>query len=106
MKKNFLIGALVLVLLLGGCKSKEDKIVGSWYRDGSQSLAFTLYDDGTCDIPGEYGTGTWAIVNNNQFKLTNYYGESEIANIEEISGEKFILSSDGQEVTFIRTPHE
>lgn len=106
MKRILLICTLLLVLLVGGCKSKKDKIVGSWYREKSQSLAFTLYDDGTCEIPGEYGTGTWAIVNDNQFKLMNYYGESETATIKEISENKMVLSSGEDEVIFIRNPQE
>ena len=37
---------------LTGCgkKNKKKLIIGTWYRQGSDDLAFTIYDDGTCMI--------------------------------------------------------
>ena len=82
----------------------EDQLVGSWYRNGKTSITrdgtrgpiFTLYDDGTCELASEYGTGTWSIVNENQLKLTNFYGESETETIASVEDGRFILD-DGTE---------
>lgn len=69
---------MAVILLFAGCGNKlEAKLVGSWYEKGDVDPSFVLYDDGTCTIAYEYGTGTWAVVNENELKLTNYYGESE-----------------------------
>lgn len=78
--------ALLLTLTLTACGKKlEDRLAGSWYMEGREKPLFTLYDDGTCEIDGEYGTGRWAVVNDNQLKLTNFYGESvtiELVSVE------------------------
>lgn len=80
MKKRILSVALLALLLsvaLTACGKKlADQLPGSWYREGRSKPLFTLYDDGSCEIDGEYGTGRWALVNDNQLKLTNFYGES------------------------------
>ena len=73
-----------MILLLVGCsgkKSYEELLSASWFAKGDSEPAFTLYSDGTCEIDGEYGIGKWSIVNDNQLKLTNYYGETETAPI-------------------------
>ena len=72
------IALFVGVKLLGG-GSYEKQLPGEWYADPAASNfdepLFTLYTDGTCSIWGEYGTGHWALVNDNQLKLTNIYGQ-------------------------------
>lgn len=76
---------LALVLSLVGCgKSLEKQLVGSWYLEGRNKPNFILYDDGTCNIPNEYGHGTWAVVNDNQLKLTTFYGETAVMTIESL----------------------
>lgn len=76
---------LVLSLVLTACGGgMEKKLVGPWYGDSGTTPSFILFDDGTCEIAGEYGTGKWAVVNDNQLKLTNFYGESQIATIVNI----------------------
>ena len=50
MKKISLI-ALVVILLLTGCASNKDKIIGSWYSDELGTLTF--YDNGTASMDGE-----------------------------------------------------
>lgn len=77
-----LIAAVVIVFLavtfLGG-KSYEEQLIGEWYIDPAESRIdeplFTLYSDGTCSVYMEYGTGHWAVVNENQLKITNIYGQ-------------------------------
>lgn len=62
---------------LTGCKRNVNKLViGDWYLEGSDDLSFTIYDDGTVNIPGTYGTGRWSIVNDDQLKITDFYGEA------------------------------
>lgn len=72
------IAIFVGVKLLGG-GSYEDQLPGEWYADPEASNVdeplFTLYTDGTCTIWGEYGTGHWSLVNDNQLKLTTFYGQ-------------------------------
>lgn len=117
MKKRIHILSLLAVLLLLICAAcgkggnMEKKLVGSWYmngqltglRDGGTGPAFTLYDDGTCEMASEYGTGTWTIVNSNQLKLTNYYGEASVAEISEVTKDKLVLVNGNYTMTFYRT---
>ncbi len=90
-----LLCALMIAGLLAGCgQSLESQLAGSWYRDGlettqrdgSQGPTFTLYSDGTCKLSNEYGTGTWAVVNEDSLKLTSYYGETDTAKITSLKG--------------------
>ena len=61
----------------------EKLVVGCWYLEGSDRLRFTIYDDGTVNIPGTYGTGKWSIVNDNQLKISDFYGESTVLKSED-----------------------
>lgn len=77
----FVIG-LVAGLALGKLefgKKSEDLLVGAWYADPEttsfEEPYFTLYSDGTCAILMEYGTGSWSVVNDDQLKITNFYGQ-------------------------------
>lgn len=59
MKKIWLTLMLSFVLLLSACGTNYEKqLVGAWYRENASSPSFILYDDGTCEIDGEYGTGS------------------------------------------------
>lgn len=82
---SMLIASLMFFLLLEGCGNKsadfEKMLPGSWYAVGQNNPEFILYDDGTCEIRNEYGTGKWGVVNENQLKLTNFYGESRTLTI-------------------------
>lgn len=71
-----------------------------WYYQGHDSPSFTLYSDGTCDISGTYGTGTWAIVNSNILKVTDYYGSSWTKEIFSVSDTELVLgfSDENQEI--------
>lgn len=81
-RKEFLRIAAAAALVcaaasLTGCgKNVEKLVVGDWYLEGSDDLSFTIYDDGTVNIPGTYGTGRWSIVNDDQLKITDFYGEA------------------------------
>ena len=94
-KTKILFIITILTLSLMGCGGKvdfESQLVGTWYFEGEQKVAFILYDDGTCEgsSPGEYGT--WSIVNNNQLKFTGYDGESEVGTIVSIENNCLTLA--------------
>ena len=93
------IAAVMTALLLAGCGGNQEKLKGAWYHEGDTEPMYTLYGDGSCKIANSYGTGTWS-VDGDQLKLTNYYGESAVATIEELSGEKLVLSYEGGSQTF------
>lgn len=80
---TMLLCACLMATMLFGCGSKnyEKKLAASWYVEGESTPSFTLYDDGTCKIDNEYGIGTWSVANDNQLRITNYYGETLVVTI-------------------------
>lgn len=101
---------IILFLSLIACNSNTQtdqktssfsSLPGTWYQEGSHDAAFTLYDDGTCEIAGEYGYGTWAVVNENQLKITNYYGETDVATISESTDDRLVLSNGNYTQVFL-----
>lgn len=105
---KILILAVILIMMISfitkcaGGGSIESKLVGSWYFEKNDSFAFTLYDDGTCEIDGEYGSGTWTVVNDSKLKLTNFYGQSDASEIDKISGNTLVLGSGEKTQTFVK----
>lgn len=108
---------VTILLLFASCgestgkqsgKSTKEQLVGSWYkngktsitRDGSRGPIFILYDDGTCELASEYGTGRWSVVNEDQLKLTNFYGESSTATIVSVENGELTLDADGTQTTY------
>lgn len=106
MKKIMAAALAVLLFTLCACGGVEGKLTGSWYVEGSSSPAFSLHSDGTCEISGEYGAGTWSVVDDKTLKLTNFYGETESAPIKSISGGKLILGSGSNESVFYNKPNQ
>lgn len=96
---------LALVLSLAGCgKSLEKQLPGSWYLEGENEPYFIFYDGGTWNTLNGYH-GTWAVVNGNQLKLTNSYGEGGIVTIESLKNGCMKLSdSYGNSETIWNTP--
>lgn len=87
-----LMCVLIVIIACLTIGSTESWLVGTWYDDDSSpSFAFALYSDGTCKIPNEYGTGKWAVVNEDNLKLTNFCGESATFKISKITGNTLIL---------------
>jgi len=106
-RKNLRYGLLLLliVFLFTGCAgqaSVEEQLAGNWCVDGEDEILFALYDDGTCQIAGSYGTGTWSVVNDNQLKLTDFYGQTEIAAIKEIKDGKLTLGIGEDELVLVK----
>ena len=105
----FISGCLMILVLLAGCgkPSYEKLLEGTWYLEGSSSSQFELYSDGTCKITGEYGTGEWSVVNDDQLKLTNFYGETQTVTIVDIEDGCMTLTNDnGDTVQMWNTPQE
>lgn len=94
MKQSSRILAIVFAMLFvamvfSGCSGSsnyEKKLADSWYGPHEETPRFTLYSDGTCKINHEYGTGKWAVVNEDQLKITNFYGEAQVFTIISIKG--------------------
>ena len=87
---------------LTGCgKNVEKLVVGDWYLEGSDRLRFTIYDDGTVNIPTTYGTGKWSIVNKDQLKVSDFYGETFVLKIDNIDKNSMTVRQvwEGQEST-------
>ena len=108
MKKMWLLIFSICALTLSACGKKDDYgqvLAGSWYHEGSSTPAFILYDDGTCEIAGEYGEGTWEIDENKQLVLYNYYGESEMVSIVSIKDDCLTLGNESEKVQLWNSPH-
>lgn len=106
------MGSIILILLLligcfAGCSSQnkfEEELVASWYAEGDTEPSFILYSDGSCEINNEYGTGTWTVVNDNQLKLTNFYGETQTATIVDITdGCLTLVGETGDSISYWNT---
>lgn len=99
---------LICSLVLVGCGNKYEKqLHGTWYLEGRERPEFTFYDDGTCEIDGEYGTGHWAVVNNNQLKISTFYGEAVVVTIDSIkSGCLTVSNENGNTLIFWNSPHQ
>ena len=72
-------------------------------------MTFSIYDDGTVNVPGSYGLGKWSLVNDNQLILSDFYGETIILKIENIDADNMEVRQviDGKEsqesITFWHT---
>lgn len=88
---------LVISILFAGCGADnyEKQLVGSWYEAGDEEALFVFYEDGSCKIRNEYGAGTWAVVNNDRLKVTDFYGQSNTAMIATIEDGCLTLNIDG-----------
>lgn len=102
-RRSFLngIGSTLLVsavIGMTGCgkksqpktKTKEELLAGDWYSFFTEP-ALSVYDDGTYTMYGDYGTGHWAIVNEDRLKLTDFYGETHIMRLVDIDESKLTL---------------
>ena len=93
---------LALVLSLAGCgKSLEKQLVGSWYLEGRSDPAFTFFDDGSCKIQGEYGTGKWVIVNDDQLKISNFYGETVVITVDSVKDGCMTIKNDDGDTGYL-----
>ena len=78
-------------LTLRGKKTTEKLIIGDWYQQWSESVSFTLYDDGTVTIPGSYGQGKWSLVNDDVLKISDFYGETMTLKIDDLDDQWLVV---------------
>lgn len=86
--------AMGTVWMLTGCgkkekpaesqKSIEEQLLGDWYLIGSNYVTLSFYEDGTYKQAGDYGLGKWAIFNENQLRLVDFYGEDGMVSIVKV----------------------
>ena len=86
-----LLVAAVLVTCLTACGSSLEKKLPGKYDNGFHAL--TIYSDGTYEEYGEYGTGTWTLLEGNVLKLTDFYGRSHTYELEDVTSEGIVLAN-------------
>lgn len=113
-RRNFL-RVITSAVLIGGMgmlsscgKSKEELMCGDWYVQGYGTLAFSFYDDGTCQVRarGDYVQGTWSVVDEDTLKL-DYYGEIKTCSIASVDDNSLELElPDGETIMYYPTAEE
>lgn len=84
--------AVCVVQNIGGREKEMKKLLAnSWYRQWSESVSFTLYDDGTVSIPGDYGQGRWSLVNDDILKISDFYGETITFKIDDLDDQWLVV---------------
>ena len=79
-------------LTLGYLTDDTHKLLANnWYRQWSESVSFTLYDDGTVTIPGSYGQGKWSLVNDDVLKISDFYGETMTLKIDDLDDQWLVV---------------
>lgn len=100
--------ALCLAVAISGCSQNYEKALeGSWYLQGNSEPAFTFYSDGTCTTGGANGTGSWAIVNDNQLKITeplSYGGDFMVLTIESLKDGCLTLNVEDNQIILYDKP--
>ncbi len=91
MKRKVKLATLILVIVslslsLSACGKVEKEIVGMWYDSDGDVL--NVQKDGTYNYEGEYGTGTWKILDDKEtIEFKDFYGSTKnIEIIEDDSG--------------------
>jgi len=106
MKKCFaLLAAIVIVLMLSGCSSRDYALVGIWSWDGDPRYVTTFYEDGTGTQAIDWGFGyTFSWSTSGSTLIWNYPGHSRLRSPYNISGDMLtIILDDGSLLRFIRT---
>ena len=86
-------------------ESDERKIVGQWCEveenGNAGSRAFTIYDDGSCDLQGYYGLGKWSI-SNGKLIIQEFYGAKFVFEYS-LRDDYLLLSSEGRQEMYVNT---
>lgn len=86
------IVAICVMQNVGGREEETKKLlVGDWYQQWSESVSFTLYDDGTVSIPGSDGLGKWSLVNENTLNISDFYGETTTFKMDDLDEEWLVV---------------
>lgn len=59
-------------------------VLGDWYMSGNDYISFSIYDDGTSKIHGDYGLGKWSVQNDELLILSDFYGQTRTYKIKDI----------------------
>ena len=84
-------------------KETVQEIWGTWcfLEDGVlQNDTLEIYSDGTYYMSGEYGVGTWAIVNDSLLKLIDCYDDLQVFTIISIDDTNMTLEYEGEKLNF------
>lgn len=101
-RSELLFIVCILALLLTACSPNySKKLQGSWYDGSSEQYRF--YSDGTCEISGHYGTGTWSVIDGDTLKISDYYGETATAKIVSVENGCLTLKAGDYEAKFYDT---
>lgn len=68
-----LLAALLVAGSLSGCGTGNRQLVGKWYDKDGRCL--DLRKNGTWQMDGLYGSGTWERLDDDYIELTDFYGE-------------------------------
>ena len=89
-RRKFLqiMGAAVVVCAAGGLtgcgKNVKKRVLGDWSMSGNDYISFSIYDDGTSKIRGDYGLGKWSVQNDEILILSAFYGQTRTYKIKDI----------------------
>lgn len=100
---NKIVIIFLMMISLTSCSGSKS-ISGNWYLPERSEPQFSLYDDGTCQISGQYGTGKWSLINGNELHLINYYGEMQNVTVESVDSNKMVISNGSDRLELYRSP--
>ncbi len=101
------IVALLSVIVLAGCgkRSFEKQLEGDWYLEGYTEPSLSIYSDGTSEIIDQ-GACEWSVVNDDQLKFVNSYGEVQVFTIVSLKNNCLTLEVDGENIEFRNADYE
>ena len=105
-KALFIASLSLFCIVLAGCENFKEDIVGSWYLAGDETPQIIFYDDGTCESQGQSSAGQWSIVNGNTLKISDFWGQTETAEIISIKGGILAIEKNGERASLYNKPHE
>lgn len=97
----FLISSFLSLIGCSNGNSIEKQLPGEWCLEGSSTVQFEFFSDGTCTIRGTYGTGRWNFLDG-KLKITDFYGETQAVDIVACNNDNLIIESNGSEVTLVK----
>lgn len=70
---SVLLAVLLVAGILSACGIGKQKLIGKWYDEDGRCL--DLRKNGTWQMDGLYGSGTWKRLDDDYIELTDFYGE-------------------------------
>ena len=69
---SIILAVTAILLCFSACGKTEDEIIGKWYD--SEGDVLRVQKDGTYNFEGEYGSGTWKILDDETIEFMDFYG--------------------------------